>query len=712
MVFNNLFFRPLPMAINISGVLDALVEWASTFVVQAMDGVSNVFLELLGMDMTVFISYFPFTAYTFPILQNTAWILLFFIVAWQLFRNFFGPLTDAEKPMTLIGRSVISAFLIGWALPICDILLKFASESYDQLLNFTATSSMFATEEFSWDGVANSITDTFQDVILSAGVTSLVSLIIVIALAWNYLKLLLEVVERYIVLGVLTYTSPFGFMLAGSQSLSNSFKAWCRMFGSQLFMMLMNVWFLRSFNFSMQVFVNTGGEIDSLTINSPALLWMFCALAFLRTGQALDRHLNALGMSVAQTGIGLGQELMQTGMSLMMGARMMTMTMGRGGGMATTGGGAPTRFGRMQNRLNSGSYALDAARVNATTAMGGKGFWSQALRNNAAQNLANGTTMLTPNQIGLVANATPKQGMGNIVDGTQLGNIGSNSLKTFMPQLNGANLEGTNIGAGKITTSAIGADGNATQLSFVSASQGPRPQGAIGMTAADGSQWYMTASGSGAGAFSNAAGISPEGEAIGNRFSSAGFSPDATVQNIGDGAIRVTDANGGTSDWFSTMNHDVGDVSGQYMTADNGEVFFSQTPLTDTARYDGNPTLLTNDFSTAFEGMEITNASSVGEGQFEFYNKGNGEWYRASDANYYDQPNGSACVSDNNGNQFYVEQAESRQVRSPVYDDNGQQIVDTVRDDKAGTTTEVPRTEVKTVRNYSNIRSKRGITRK
>lgn len=711
MVLSNLFFRPLPMAISISGVLDAFVEWCNTCVVQAMDGISNVFLELLGMDMTVFVSYFPFTAHTFNILQDTAWILLFFIVAFQLMRNFFGPLTDAEKPMTLIGRSVISAFLIGWALPICDILLKFASASYNKLLNFTTTSGMFTTEEFSWVNVAKSITSGFQSAITSAGVLALVSLIIIIALAWNYLKLLLEVVERYIVLGVLTYTSPFGFMLAGSQSLSNSFKAWCRMFGSQLFMMLMNVWFLRSFNFAMQAFATTGGKISTLTIESPALLWMFCALAFLRTGQAIDRHLNALGMSVAQTGLGLGQELMHTGMSLMMGARMMTMTMGRGGGMATTGGGAPTRFGRIQNRLSSGSYALDAARVNATTAMGGKGFWSQALRNNAAQNLANGKTMLTPNQIGLVANATPKQGMGNIVDGTQLGNIGSNSLKTFMPQLNGANLQGTNIGAGKITTSALGPDGNATQLTFLSASQGPMPKGAIGMTAADGSQWYMTASGSGAGAFSNAAQISPEGEAIGNRFSNAGFSPDATVQNIGDGAIRVTDANG-TSDWVSTMNHDVGDVSGQYMTADNGEVFFSQTPIADTARYDGNPSLLTNEFSTAFEGMEITNASSVGEGQFEFYNKGNGEWYRASDANYYDQPNGSACITDNNGNQFYVEQADSKQVRSPVYDENGQQIVDTVRDDKAGTTTEVPRTELKTVRGYSNIRSKRGVTRK
>ena len=713
MVFNDLFLRPTLMDISFKGAIDALVEWANTFAVDAMDGISNAYLELLGMDMSLFSEYFPFMTHTYSIIQNTAWILLFFIVAFQLFRNFFGPLTDAEKPTVLIGRSIMSAFCIGWALPICDILLKFAAEPYNELLNFTPTGDMFSSgEEFTWTEFANSISNVVDN-IFTSGAVALVVLIVLIAIAWNYLKLLLEVVERYVILGVLTYLSPLGFMLAGSKSLNNSFKSWCRMYGSQLFMMMMNVWFLRAFNFSVQIFVNTTGATDSITeeIASPYLLWMFMVLALLRTAQAIDRHLNALGLSVAQAGVGLGQELMHTGMSLMMGARMATMTMGRGGGMVATGGGAPTRFGRFQNRMSGASYTLDAARVNASTAMGGKGFWSQHLRNNAAQNLVNGSTMLTPNQVGMVANATAKQGMGNIVDGTQLGNIGSNSLKTFMPQMNGTNLTDTNIGAGKITSTAIGPDGNATQLAFFSASQGPRPQGAVSMTAADGSQWYMTANGSGAGAFSNAASISPEGEAIGNRFANAGFSPDATVQNIGDGALRVTDANG-TSDWVSTMNHEVGDVSGRYMTADNGEVFFSQTPMVDTSIYDGNPTQLTSDFSEAFEGMNVTNAYNLGEGQFEFYNKDNGEWYRASDANYYNQPESSACITDNNGNQFYVEQAESRQVNSPVYDDDGKQIVDTVRDDKAGTTTEVPRTETKVVRNYSHIREKRGFTKK
>ena len=36
-------------------------------------------------------------------------------------------------------------------------------------------------------------------------------LILVIILAWNYLKLLLEAAERYVLLGVLIYTAPVAF---------------------------------------------------------------------------------------------------------------------------------------------------------------------------------------------------------------------------------------------------------------------------------------------------------------------------------------------------------------------------------------------------------------------------------------------------------------------------------------------------------------------
>ena len=66
-------------------------------------------------------------------------------------------------------------------------------------------------------------------------------------LAWNYIKLLFEAAERYVLLGVLVYTAPVAFATGSAQTTSNIFKSWCRMLGGQLFLLVMNAWCLRLF---------------------------------------------------------------------------------------------------------------------------------------------------------------------------------------------------------------------------------------------------------------------------------------------------------------------------------------------------------------------------------------------------------------------------------------------------------------------------------
>ena len=51
----------------------------------------------------------------------------------------------------------------------------------------------------------------------------------------------------YVLLGVLVFTAPVAFAMGASQTTSNIFKSWCRMFGGQVFLLLMNAWCLRLF---------------------------------------------------------------------------------------------------------------------------------------------------------------------------------------------------------------------------------------------------------------------------------------------------------------------------------------------------------------------------------------------------------------------------------------------------------------------------------
>lgn len=66
-------------------------------------------------------------------------------------------------------------------------------------------------------------------------------------IAWNYIKLLFEAAERYIMVGVLVYTAPMAFATGASESTANIFSAWGRMMGGQLFLLIMNAWCLRLF---------------------------------------------------------------------------------------------------------------------------------------------------------------------------------------------------------------------------------------------------------------------------------------------------------------------------------------------------------------------------------------------------------------------------------------------------------------------------------
>ena len=81
--------------------------------------------------------------------------------------------------------------------------------------------------------------------VVANGAVAIIALILVLILAWNYVKLLLEAAERYILLGVLVYTAPVAFATGASQSTGNIFKSWCRMLGGQMFLLVMNAWCMR-----------------------------------------------------------------------------------------------------------------------------------------------------------------------------------------------------------------------------------------------------------------------------------------------------------------------------------------------------------------------------------------------------------------------------------------------------------------------------------
>ncbi len=229
------------------GILDGIVEWIAEQVMYGLDLISTSVLGALGCDMAVFQRYFPAAKTMYDVFVATSIGIILLIWVWNLFKNFgLGVGSEAEDPIKLSIRSVLFILLAYYSGNIVDICLKIGGTPYDWILTETLPNLSFA--DF------NSVLLTIIGVCANGAIT-LIVLILMLILAWNYIKLLFEAAERYVLLGVLVFTAPMAFALGASQSTSSIFKSWCRMFAGQMFLLVMNAWCLRLFTTMVGTFI-------------------------------------------------------------------------------------------------------------------------------------------------------------------------------------------------------------------------------------------------------------------------------------------------------------------------------------------------------------------------------------------------------------------------------------------------------------------------
>ena len=216
-----------------------ILEWISEQVMNLLDLITTSVLGALGCDMDTFLRYFPAAESMYRVFVALAIGLVLLNWVWQIFKNF-GLVAglEAEDPIKLSIRSVLFIGLIFFSDQITDLVLSIGGTPYSWILDSNLPALNFA--DF------NSVLLTILGVCANGSV-ALIALILVLILAWNYVKLLLEAAERYILLGVIVYTAPVAFATGASQSTSNIFRAWCRMFAGQIFLLIMNAWCLRLF---------------------------------------------------------------------------------------------------------------------------------------------------------------------------------------------------------------------------------------------------------------------------------------------------------------------------------------------------------------------------------------------------------------------------------------------------------------------------------
>jgi len=232
--------------------------------------------------------------------------------------TFFWNSKDArDTPFQLFARYVIAMFFIYESTNIVQIFLDVADTVWSICISL-GTDRSLKFEDF--------VCGTYAETAKSAtilGVTianpglnpfGVIISFVILAMTWallkGYLRLYIEIVERYIVVMLMYYFFAAAAATVVSKNSVSILKSYFRMLGAQLFLLMTNLLFVRVF-----VSLLVAG---TFTKSLPNFVF---GLAFLRTCQRIDSYMASMGINVAQTGSSLADTMLGSGRMILGGLR-------------------------------------------------------------------------------------------------------------------------------------------------------------------------------------------------------------------------------------------------------------------------------------------------------------------------------------------------------------------------------------------------------
>ena len=265
-------------------LIEGVREVCSQFLVDMMDLLTNMFTELVSCDLSLFEDLFGVVKdlYENAILPLGIAILLLILV-WQLFKTMFGRGgVTAEDPVELVCRSCICLFFVIFARPLANYILSVAGTPYQWVAG-----TEIEVESFS--DFVNALDALSAGLGISTLSITILMLIMQFVVAWNYFKMLFIIAERYVLLGVFSYTSPLAFATGGSKATNNILASWAKMFGGQVVLIIMNAWCMKMFLSGYGNLMATGLGFTQFFIAA------LCLVGFCKIAYKLDSYMAAGG---------------------------------------------------------------------------------------------------------------------------------------------------------------------------------------------------------------------------------------------------------------------------------------------------------------------------------------------------------------------------------------------------------------------------------
>lgn len=334
-------------------IMKGLIEWIYEMVVSIMEYAAKELVGVMSMDMSYFEKTAPVIKDITSVILALGWGLLIANLIFQSLKVMMsGAGFEGEDPKSLFLRTFAFSFLLLASRQICNMAMGITGRVIE-LLQIPPELSLAIPDQSMFS--------------IGSGAKWLIVIVVGFILIFQYIKLLFEIGERYVVTSVLTFFAPLAFAMGGSKNTNDIFKGWCRMYGSMMVMMIMNIVFLK-------LILSAMGNVTSGSV----LIWLVFVIALTRVARKIDSHIGKIGLNPAQTGDAVGSRL--PGMMTMVAVRTMASTIGRNisanrdTGRSSSGGQKHKSYGRY-NRSgagNNGGGHTNTERT-ATSVAGGTG---------------------------------------------------------------------------------------------------------------------------------------------------------------------------------------------------------------------------------------------------------------------------------------------------------------------------------------------------
>lgn len=364
-------------------LFESFVDWLLTLLLRILDNFSTGFLGIFAFDFNTLFTYFPILKKVMEVNLYVAFSLSILLLIFRLCCNLLcGILDEYESPFKLCLRFGLAVFLIGRGQQLIKIFFNFMNEYNNVILGMNAVKevpSFFAN-----------MAKMFES---SMGIVgSIICFILSISIFWNFFKLLLEIIERYIVLGLLIVFSSFGFASLTTASTSRIFKSYLNMLFSHSMLIVMNSIFIKGAINAFNIYIVKGPGMGNGAFTDH-LIWCLCMLAFLKAGQRVDSYMKSMGLDVAQTGSavseGLGALAGLGAMATKMGTNIATN--GIKGAMKNSTGGTSGFTNDKKQAMRDDSFVGKAMNGDGTVT---PGFAKSMMKNEQTNRTGQGAAMM------------------------------------------------------------------------------------------------------------------------------------------------------------------------------------------------------------------------------------------------------------------------------------------------------------------------------